>query len=215
MPGPEIARIRAALAELSRLQPPVFGAEAHGFALNAPLAMTEVSAFEKEHRIVLPDDYREFISRAGNGGAGPFYGVFPLGQMDDNFGLRTWHESDGFVGVLASPFLLETEWNDTSEMPEDELTLRDEAEYDRRMEAFERSYWRSSLMNGAIPICHEGCALRVWLVVTGERAGQVWEDRRSECEGIKPLRTAVGGIATFGRWYDEWLEQCLTIAAAK
>jgi hypothetical protein len=81
--------------------------------------------------------------------------------MDDNFGLRTWQEDDGFVGVLSEPFRLEEEWNDNSSQPSAELADRDESEYWRRMEILQTRYWRSSLVNGAIPICHEGYSLRI------------------------------------------------------
>ena len=82
-------------------------------------------------------------------------------------------------------------------------------EYDRRMVAFEKTYCGTALINGAIPICHEGCALRVYLVVTGAQAGFLWEDRRAEYAGIRPVRLADGAAATFGGWYEEWLSDCL------
>jgi hypothetical protein len=164
----------------------------------------------------LPSDYRRFLTSIGNGGAGPYYGVFPLGEMDATFGgLQPWHEKDDFIGVLSEPFLLETEWNDLTGMPPDELLDSDEAEYDRRVEEFEKRYWNASITNGAMPICHEGCAIRIWLVVTGSQAGRLWRDGRTEHTGIKPLRLADGNIATFAAWYNEWLDQVLEAASAK
>jgi hypothetical protein len=44
-----------------------------------------------------------------------------------------------------------------------------------------------------------------WLVLTGTQAGYLWEDRRSEYGGIKPLRLADGSSATFMGSYDAWL----------
>jgi hypothetical protein len=64
-------------------------------------------------------------------------------------------------------------------------------------------------VNGAIPICHEGCALRVWLVVTGREAGFLWEDRRSDYGGLRRQHLADGSSATFARWYGEWLNSYL------
>ena len=52
-------------------------------------------------------------------------------------------------------------------MPSSELQLTDEHEYERQYDEFEKRYWDSSRVNGAIPICEIGCALRIWLVVTG------------------------------------------------
>ena len=45
--------------------------------------------------------------------------------------------------------------------------------WDRELEAH---YWDPAIMNGAIPICHKGCALRQWLVIHGEQRGFVWDD---------------------------------------
>ena len=205
MPELDTSRIKDVLARLQGAQSRVFGAEAHDFRSNPTLPEADVSAFERTHNITLPPDFRQFLIGVGNGGAGPFYGIFPLGEMDDNFNLRPWKEGDGSVGVPSEPFPLEEEWNDLSTMPPDDLANRDESEYERQLDI----YWRSSLVNGAIPICHEGCALRIWLVVTGTQAGYLWEDRRSEYAGLRPVRLADGSPATFTGWYGEWLDDCL------
>jgi hypothetical protein len=180
--------------------------------LNAPLSEAEIASFEQKHGIFLPTDYRQFITCIGNGGGGPFYGVFPLGFMDDNFNMRQWHENDGFVGTLSKPFSFEDEWNDVSGMPKDDLLSQDEDVYRKQMEAFESTYWSSNLMHGAIPICHEGCALRIWLIVSGKQAGKLWEDRRSEYKGLKPVRLIDGSQATFSGWYKEWLDSSFATA---
>jgi hypothetical protein len=205
----DTAYIRDVLKRFRTAQPQVFGADAHRFQLNQPLPEAEATAFEQKHKVRLPPDYRQFITGVGNGGAGPFYGIFPLGEMDNNSGLRPWQEDDGFVGILSEPFSHNTDWNDLTGMPTDDLAERSESDYDEQMDMFDKSYWRSSLFNGAIPICHEGCALRVWLVVSGPEAGRVWEDRRSEYEGINRITLANGSPATFAGWYDEWLNTCL------
>src|SRR5215831_17083463 len=65
-----------------------FGSDSHRFRLNAPADEVELRAFEKEHGIRLPDDYRAFLRYAGNGGpgrggAGPYYGIYPLDKWSD------------------------------------------------------------------------------------------------------------------------------------
>jgi hypothetical protein len=52
-------------------------------------AIETVVQFEKHHNITLPDDYRRFILQAGNGGAGPHYGLLPLENIDHEAGLLT------------------------------------------------------------------------------------------------------------------------------
>jgi hypothetical protein len=204
-------RTRKMVASLQQSQRQIFGAGTHGFRFNPPLSETEVVAFERKHNVSLPEDYRQFLTCVGNGGAGPFYGIFPLQKMDGPFGFHDWQEDDEIVGVLSRPFQLEEEWNDLSALPPIDLIHRDRSEYDRKMEEFDSIYWNTSLVNGAVPICHEGCALRIWLVITGSQKGNLWEDRRSENGGLNPLRLSDGSPATFASWYDEWMNACMAM----
>jgi hypothetical protein len=44
----------------------------------------------------LPQEYRHFLTEIGNGGAGPFYGLFPWGKWDGaGRELVTWQGGDG------------------------------------------------------------------------------------------------------------------------
>jgi hypothetical protein len=156
----------------------------------------EVAAFEARHGIVLPPDYREFVVRVGNGGAGPYYGVFPLGEMDGDDGHAAWVPGS-FVGNLREPFPHAVPWN----LPEQKLNELCANEDD---EELLRRYWVP--VNGAIPICHRGCALRDWLVVTGPEAGHVWHDALADFGGWYPVMDSRGERATFGAWYRDWLE---------
>jgi hypothetical protein len=186
----------------------IFGSDYHGFLLHKPLAEIEVAAFEQEHSIRLPTDYRHFLTKIGNGGAGPDYGVFPLGYSDGlGDKLEQWREGESIVGKLSEQFVHQTAWNDLSGKPQEDLLEQDEAEYWRQLESFEGFYWGNKIMNGAIPICHEGCAQRIWLVVTGQEAGYLWRDKRCDHTGIAPLRLSDGSKATFSGWYSEWLDQ--------
>jgi hypothetical protein len=206
-------RVKESLAYLRRVRPPLFGADYHNFELHPVIEEEKVEAFELSHSIRLPSQYREFLVQIGNGGAGPDYGVFSLGTIDEGFGIRAWQANGAVVGDPSKPFRFQEAWNDTSAKPTDDL--ENEAEYWRLMDAFEGTYWSSDLVNGAIPICHRGCAIRIWLVVNGPESGKLWEDRRSEFDGISPLKLADGSRATFGAWYDTWLQKCLTNAESE
>jgi hypothetical protein len=201
--------IRSALQRLSTVRPPVFGANHHRFVLNRPVVEHEMRSFEQRHRISLPADYRQFMSAFGNGGAGPFYGVFPLGIEFSETQPIAWQEQDGLVGILSEPFPHRQLWNDLVGIPPDELIDTDEVEYERLMTAFEERYWASTMVNGAIPICHIGCALRIWLVVTGEERGRLWRDGRADFTGLSPVLLSNGTPAEFSSWYREWLDECL------
>jgi hypothetical protein len=207
-------QIRAAIESLRILKPDVFGASGHGFNLNPPLSEADVISFERHHAVSLPTDYRYFLTRIGNGGAGPYYGIFPLGHMDSSGNtLQTWKSGDGFVGVLSEPFPLRDAWNDLSGQPPNDLPETDEEQYWQKKEVFDGEYWDASRVNGAIPICHKGCALRVWLVVKGPESGRLWEDGRADCAGLYPLLLKDGSRASFSSWYCEWLDDVLLKAS--
>jgi hypothetical protein len=197
----DLQRLRESKKALS-----VFGAESHGYRVNPPLSEAEIIAFEAKHDVQLPDDYRQFLMRVGNGGAGPDYGLYKLGEMDDGFDFGPWDE---FIGDLSKPFLHTQAWNDLTGEPED-ISDEDEEEYERQLEAFDEIYWNPSNMNGAIPICHLGCALRLWLVVNGPEKGNVWQDNRADQGGIEPLQTATQKRVTFFEWYRSWLDEALS-----
>jgi hypothetical protein len=59
----------------------VFGSKQHRYRVGPTLSEAELAAFESANRATLPDDYRRFLSVVGNGGAGPFYGLEPLGTF--------------------------------------------------------------------------------------------------------------------------------------
>jgi len=59
----------------------VFGSDHHRYRLGPVLSEGELAAFESAHRVALPEDYRLFLQVVGNGGAGPFYGLEPLGSF--------------------------------------------------------------------------------------------------------------------------------------
>jgi hypothetical protein len=171
----DLERVRRGLARLKETDPSFerFGASAHGYALNPPLPESEVAALERWYGVRLPEDYRAFVTTLGNGGAGPFYGLFRLGEMDDGFGFAPWSKV-GLVGHLGR--------------------------------AFNPARGEDDPIDGALPLCHRGCALRDWLVVTGEAAGKVWLDATADGKGLTPLTNADGSAMSFEDWYLAWVE---------
>lgn len=214
----EFAVILNGLSELRELPESlrVFGSQEHRFLTHPALSDKSVRDFEELHRIALPDEYRSFLLRIGNGGAGPGYGIFKLGELDDGFDHAAWRENDGFVGILSKPFPHRGPWNDLFGKPvydesrEDDLEWEDE--YQRQLDAWENRYWDVANINGAIPICHLGCALRQWLVLTGPEAGTIWSDYRADDRGLIPVEEEGRARVTFLRWYRSWLDEALRSA---
>lgn len=192
-----------------------FAARSHGYDLNPPVPEEEVARMEAKHGCRFPDDYRSFITELGNGGAGPAYGVFPLGMQDHMRDVGPWEDGYSLVGDLSKPFPLRDAWNlpddfwaqqpnPTEATPVEEEDRMNE-EWDKKLEAH---YYATCITDGAIPISHEGCALRNWLVVTGALAGTVWRDLRADSKGILPFLNEDGTRMGFNDWYLQWVGQC-------
>jgi hypothetical protein len=168
----------------------------HRYRLNPPLREDEVRRFEAVHQILLPSDYRDFLTQLGNGGAGPGYGLEMLGH----FCGITWNENPGLVGELARPFPYSDSWNAE---PVDDTRPVDE-QYRQQDE-----YWSSRHVNGALPVCDQGCNLRECLIVTGPERGNMWIDDRADWMGLYPNHKGGCDRLTFLAWYRMWLDERL------
>lgn len=209
----EKAAIVEALNALSRKDPKceLFGSNRHQYRLNPPLSKQVVNAFEKKHAISFPEEYKYFITVVGNGGAGPYYGLFRFGEQDDLRDFCKW-EDGSLVGDLTKDFPHTQAWNlpqsfwDKAPNPGPETRLEEEDRMNEEWDSqLDEKYWNPKIMNGAMPICHLGCALRQWLVINGEQKGFIWGDDRVDSKGIYPLRDSRGGQVTFEAWYMSWL----------
>lgn len=170
-------------------------ADFHKYALNPPLAESDVVHFEIDQKISLPQDYREFLLLVGNGGAGPSYGVQRLGEMYD----VPWSQMPGIVGELSKPFPYTEDWNY-------DPTTSNAIEETYRQQDF---YWSGQHVIGAIPICDHGCNLRDCLIVTGPERGNMWLDDRADWQGLYPTTMPNRNRITFFEWYRSWLDSRL------
>jgi hypothetical protein len=195
-----IERIASKLDKLRDLDKSleIFGAIKHKYRFHSRLTEKEAAAFERRHSIELPTEYRAFLLELGNGGVGPFYGVFRLGTMDRQDEDEPWPK--GFIGKLSDPFPHKKKWNPVDAYADDE----DDDDFSRDDEAFD-----PAMMAGSFPICHHGCALRSWLVVSGPRRGQVWYDGRADGDGVWPQTDSDGKPLSFGAWYETWIDESL------
>ncbi|MBL0913748.1 MAG: SMI1/KNR4 family protein [Bacteroidia bacterium] len=64
-----------------RVQDPeekVFGAFMHHYDVSGSISKETLEAFERQHKVQLPLEYRQYLLEVANGGAGPFYGMYAL-----------------------------------------------------------------------------------------------------------------------------------------
>ncbi len=65
------------------------------------------------------------------------------------------------------------------------------------------------VLPGVAYIANYGCALRFFLVVTGQCRGEVWHDWRADSAGIYPATNHSGERLYFLEWYSQWLDDSL------
>lgn len=191
----------------------VFGANGHHFELEPVLQLHELTQLEQQLKVRLPDDYRDFLLYVGRGGAGPYYGIFHVqheaGQwrwIGDGADLTDLTRLDEAFPVQGP----DQEVVDAllAEQP-DEEDFEVITDFDAAYEAWDERYsavmWNEARTVGAICICHQGCAGRDWLIVSGPERGNIWTDHRVDDEDLFPHRHGDDERTTFATWYLEWL----------
>ena len=67
-----------------------FGADSHQYKLSPPASEETIQKFEEQEGIRLPEEYRDFLLFVGNGGAGPYYGLYGVKTQE-----KELHDSHG------------------------------------------------------------------------------------------------------------------------
>ena len=175
----------------------IFGANGHEYKLRPCLLEGKIVEFEVRYSIRLPDDYRRFLMEVGNGGAGPYYGIHGLDELDET--------REDYWNDLSKPFPYRHQY----EGPPDLLKAIKEADADesgdedRRIELVDE-YWLQASRDGSINICEYGCNLRFLLIVNGSEFGRIWFDATPDLTGYSPV--AINPEAPLQR-YSNW---CVT-----
>ena len=174
---------------------PKIGPDYNKFELNPCLSEDEIHYFEDRHNTILPDDYRQFLLKLGNGGAGPHYGLLKL-------------QSSHPKHMIGLPWTQE-EWNNqpfdslSKSFPytgnSDEDIIIANSFYDDRGNDKDSS---DDTFSGMLVISHQGCTCWNLLVVNGKFKGEIWEyESCSNDSGFTPTNK------DFATWYMEWLNK--------
>jgi SMI1/KNR4 family protein SUKH-1 len=202
----------------------VFGAETHHYALSAPLTPQDIEAAEASCRISLPASYRAFLTRMGNGGAGPGYGLYSLqeslksrspAQLAQPFpfvfeqpGVESFSANEQRVDDgLVEPPDLDPLWRDSR-------NPREFCAWVKRMELsvlnsgsrFELNhdtgdtYLCNETRDGAIAIAQYGCGITALLILTGPERGSVWVQDPNGSFDCSLYPIGAGGWMGRGGW---------------
>ena len=163
----QLERIKQKLKELKAIDVnfEVFGSDEHRYSFNPVLTENEITSFEKKHNLTLVEDYRLFIKEIGNGGAGPFYGLLPLEDNED----QSVNLDLDFPFDSKNPLLLDKyeEYNEKIESASEANNMNEEQVLtDLKDSLIDEEY--QNAVKGITFLCHEGCCMFNVLVLKGK-----------------------------------------------
>jgi HEAT repeat protein len=181
--NPHVVRVHRILKKLEQVRAAnlsCFGSEKHQFQLNPPTTEAELQTFESQHQVQLPADYRAFLQYAGNGGAGPYYGIYPLKMWND---LVDWTVDDVPDNVLSLPCPLYPDLPPTA--------------------GWDEGLGEVSPYQGTLSLGTQGCSYVMQLIITGPFAGRVVY---GDADLHPPYLVRE---PDFLSWYERWLDELL------
>lgn len=168
----------------------VFGVSGHHYQLHPVPTESELVTFELRHGLTLPAEYRAFVLRMGNGGAGPDYGLHPLSLA-------------GTDDTLRNPFPFTPE---AAKAVAEAARAVQGGAGDVEVPQPDEDRWG----HGYTTLCEHGCGNESVLVVTGPLRGQIWWQGDL---GLVPDPVDFDNPPGFVAWYEEWLDKWLAPGA--
>ncbi|EME15405.1 SMI1/KNR4 family protein [Rhodococcus triatomae] len=189
----ELDRLRAAdlrttVVSLGDQEVVAYRCSIHGAAVHryehAPRADPDMLAsFESRLGVGLPADYVHWITRVGDGGAGPMLGLLPLAQEAE----------DASIDYSADfPF--------TPERPCAPAAEDSETGWSENIRR---------ILRGATFLADEGCGAYNLLILRGPAAGQVWWHSHEHAAALPTFHPETREPLTFLDWYELWLARAL------
>lgn len=135
----------------------VFGASSHKYQLYPPVSLEKVRALEKKFQIKLPENYVYFLTQISNGGAGPYYGLYPLEELERRQECEI--ENDMWEPFINKD-LTKEKWNEAVDIMEN----GDDDQYDKV---------HQQITTGAFIIGTQGCTYDHLLLCEGSEKGKI------------------------------------------
>jgi hypothetical protein len=158
-----------------------FGARRHCYTFGPVLAEEEVRAYEERHGFRFPPAYRDFLLTVGDGGAGPYYGLFRHDGSEANCTPRR-DPAQIEPGSLAKPF----PHTRSFQLPE---VIASCPVHPRTLDDEDDPCW----WNGSIMISEIGCGAFCRLIVRGPASGQVWIEDFGSDDILSPAPISTTG----------------------
>ncbi|MDO5346616.1 MAG: SMI1/KNR4 family protein [Lachnospiraceae bacterium] len=151
----------------------VFGADSHKYRLAPPAGEEAIQVFELKYGIRLPEEYRNFLMLVGDGGAGPYYGIYGLRALEQAL------KDDQDYSLLSEPALY-------PKMSDEDWDIA----------------VKGQPFAGILPIGSQGCSHMTGLMLRGPYCGQVVYFDLDHCVKPFFVREN-GFLAWYMRWLHE------------
>ena len=202
----EVERI---LEQARRMDPQLemFGVSEHQYRLGAPVDLTFVRSIEEKYHFRFPEDYVQFITEVGDGGAGPGYGLYPFSYYcTEAESAKEANAREKYLHRLGRELRLlpiEPEWLEDFCISQEKKRKNPEKYFRGSSESFN---WHNGVLYGPYGFFHlgtHGCWRDFGLVTAGERYGQVFI---YDTEGAFEL-----AASSFQAFYQDWLDFILDV----
>lgn len=178
----DIPKIEAVLHQARRwdMDFPLFGSHSHAHLFQPPLPVEDAEAWEELMEVRLPEDYRLYLTRLGNGGAGPAYGIAsfrcPLQDCLREPAVFSDDQEERFNDLARR-------WYAYSNEDEDQLyrAYCEQTSEERRMNCCDWSEARYRFVektvihflfkSGQLFIANQGCSQDIYLLLSGSHRG--------------------------------------------
>ncbi len=168
----------------------VFGASSHQYKVHEKLAKKELADWQAKHQIKLPEPYAQLLTKVGNGGAGPYYGLYPLEKA-------TAYTDEHALAAkcVLYPEMSKEEWNHLVGALIHDEDIPD-TEYDDA---------RNRVLGGMLCIGTQGCEYDMYLVLDGVHKGKIVYT--SEVYADHPFFFVYEDSIL--DWYERWLDEII------
>lgn len=168
----------------------VFGASSHKYKVNQKLTAKELADWQEKHNVTLPEPYAQFLTKVGNGGAGPYYGMYSIEQA------TSYTDTNALTTkCVLHPRMRKEEWNHLTESLISDEDISD-LEYDAA---------RDIVMGGMLCIGTQGCEYDMYLVLDGKHRGKIVYT--SDFYPDHPFFFVYED--NFLDWYERWLDEII------
>ena len=158
------------------------GAYVHGHLFRPVVDLEELELWEELIGFTLPEDYRCYLTRLGNGGAGPNYGIFPFDfSLQDEYREQTVYalgQEERFHNLSKRRYEFELRNIDAlyeeycSRTPKEEQMSYSQFD-DTLWETEEKPVHEVLYEHGILCIANAGCSADIGLLLNGSHRGCV------------------------------------------